>query len=464
MFRESETDAVRTREADREERGVSQVVSVAFLLVIVILLAALISYGALAFTGLLQGPSALASFDFEERPGVELEVTMLSHQFGEEFYVIDSNGERIDGTTMEAQGDSVTIPLLCSPDMGEELTVIGVSDGSESVLQRTTVSDIVPEFDDSWEYDEPNARARGTDVHGENVFVGDYDGILHVVNRSTGEQEWTLSDGFEDAIRPVTYHDGDLYVGTGYSAPHVHKVNLSDGSTDPLSAREWRLELEDEPGYTLASRNDVRDIEVIEDDRIVVGTQYGGDEGWLFTVDTDTGDVVQSNEVDSSVNGVTTDGEYIYTAHRNGEVRAYDVDFDRQWTSDAHLDHGAATSPGGWGVTAIRYDPVEETLYSVSDDGPLVAMETDGTESWAYHELPGDKWGLQVDAAGNIYTGNNDGRLHRVSPANCQVWEYNFAGAGTGTLNVDEIAVDEDNNVYAGDDGTVVRISQTVED
>ncbi|MCU4973129.1 PQQ-binding-like beta-propeller repeat protein [Halobacteria archaeon AArc-m2/3/4] len=442
----------------------------ALLLLLVLALAAVIF---LMFSGVSDdiNPGALAGFEFDEEPGQGLEVELVSVQRGSEFYLVDGTGSRIDGTTMDQAGDRVHIDVPCNDDLEGSVRVLGVNDGKENVVTNRELTTVGVSFDDSWQYSGFDDRIRGLDAHGDYVFAGSYDddsdGKIKAVYRENETVAWTVTAA--NSVRPVTYDEREdvLYAGTGYEDPVLYALDPESGSV------YHEIDFDEHGNIAVDSeRHDIRDIELLGD-HIYVSTQKGDDEGQIIRFDrgTDLGSPTSADilTLGSPVNGLTSDDNgKIYAALQNDTVQKYNPDLTREWT-DTRTHAG---SGGQWGVTSIRTSPDGTALYSAADGGDVVRTnldygpmdDEDDFVDWRY-EMDADKWGLQVDGSGNVYVGNGAAELHRIAPTGCLVWEYNFDGAGLDDASVDEIAIDENGNIYAGDEGdpTLVRIGQTTD-
>lgn len=454
-------------------RGVSPVIGVAFLLVIVVLLVAVVGVGFLGLADSLRDPPPIGTFEFEEREGIELTISATAIQRGDEFYVLDDDGERIDGSTMTTAGDEATIPLICSPGMGDDLTVMGVNGDHTVVMGTRTVTEIGITVDSGWEHEfDTTSRVRGVDHHGDYVYAADYESsgseIRKIPISDPDTEEWAYT-GFESAVRPITFHEGYIYAGSGYGTPEIHRINATTGNENGT------LDLTGVDSGSGTEIDHIRDIDVI-DGELIVGTQDGTEtdnDGTLFKIDDPNalGDIdvadITFETATASVKGVTVDDEHVYTAGGDGIVRQYDQnDLTATTWEFQHTEIESGDPVDWWGVTSIRATQIEHTgewvLYSASDDGPVVKHNrSDGEPEWTYDELDNMKWGLQVDDDGNVYTGKaGDAEIHRISPTGCQVWAFDEPN-----YNVDEMAIDEDGNIYAGDDqGVLYRMAQPTDD
>lgn len=147
--------------------GVSPVIGVILMVAITVILAAVIGVFVLDLAGgTSQNPQA--SFDFEEEENTvgpdgngdsdthyDVIAKMISHQAGDEFKLqatdydaIDDDGESDGDDTWEDSGNTFTSSSISAvgettkvtaQGAGDEVTVIGVIEGEETVLQTYTV-------------------------------------------------------------------------------------------------------------------------------------------------------------------------------------------------------------------------------------------------------------------------------------------------------------------------------------
>lgn len=439
-----------------EDRAVAKVVAVVLMLGIVALLSGTAAVMFLDFgQGLEEQP--MAAVHYEQEPGQPLVVELAGVLDGQEFYVVDGDMERLGEESMERAGDRVVVDVPCHHDLSTPIRVLGVHHGVEGIVSEHQPYEIGVTYDDAWQYDGFDDRVRAMAYHDGTVFAGSYDDSeaarVHAIDAETGTIEWEYT-GVANTVRTVAYHDGSVYVGTGYDDPEIHVLDPADGS------------LEASVSLDASQHMHLRDLAFV-DDRIYVATQDGTywqdwntDAGHVVVLDDDL-TMLDSHDVGSGVNGLATDGDALYTAQMEGTVRRYDLagsSISLDWSRDLN----ATGDLGLWGVTAVRVAEVEgeDALYSAAHDGPVTRHDVaTGDERWNTSSLGGQKWGLRLDERGNVYVGNDDGQLQRLSPTGCVVWTFDGFDSGT---QIDELAIGDDGAIYGGDDDTVVRVQQDV--
>ena len=114
----------------KDDRAISPVVGVAFMIALIIVLSAVIGVVVLDLAGVDEEARAGVNFNEDTE---EFTVTWVSEGNAEETYV-KVNGSKVDGTTMKSVGDRVVLNV----NKDSDISVIGVTENNKHTLIRTT--------------------------------------------------------------------------------------------------------------------------------------------------------------------------------------------------------------------------------------------------------------------------------------------------------------------------------------
>jgi outer membrane protein assembly factor BamB len=222
-------------------------------------------------------------------------------------------------------------------------------------------------------------------VAGGRVYAGNGDSSLYAVDAETGDLEWKFRAGHRIEGTPA-YADGVVYVGS-YDR-HVYALDAATGE------RQWELEMD---GL-------IRSSPKVVDGDVYVGVGchrlackwYGDDvsqNGWMYTLDADTGDV--------------------------------------NWQFETGTEVVSTPAVG------------DETIYVGCSDSNLYALDrSTGRERWHY-EATDLIWSSPTLAFGTVYFCDWDSKVYAVDAASGEeAWTYNSFGSYiSGSTAIDEEAV-----------------------
>jgi outer membrane protein assembly factor BamB len=264
---------------------------------------------------------------------------------------------------------------------------------------------------------------------------------------NNGTQKWASSIGDSDFYNyssPVIGADGTIYVGT-YGNGLFQALN-------PDGTQKWQLAIGEGVGELFTS------AAIGTDGTIYVG---GNSYSTLYAL-TDGGQGIVTEKWAFGTGGdsysapaIAADGT-IYIGSVNGPLYAVNPDGTQKW---AFATNGVYSSP------AIGTDG---TIYFGSTDGNLYALNPDGTEKWAFDtghliELSSPAIGadgtIYIANAGNDGVGIDDGSLYAVTDTTCSVgsppvivpcgvekWAFDYGGANIESSP----AIGPDGTIYIG--------------
>ena len=101
---------------------------------------------------------------------------------------------------------------------------------------------------------------------------------------------------------------------------------------------------------------------------------------------------------------------------------------------------------------AVRSSPAigaDGSIYIVSYDENLYAIDPDGTQRWSFHVGSVGGYGLAspaIGADGTVYIGSGDGNLHAIEPNGTEKWRF----ASDGRIDDVSPVIDADGTIYFG--------------
>ena len=322
-----------------------------------------------------------------------------------------------------------------SPAVDLESVYVGEDDGCLYALARTT-GQLLWSFTTRRHFEElGRGDGLNTGIHGspafdqEHVYIGDYAGWLYAVDRRTGELAWEAKLGGSIGSSPVRYARAVL-IAVEYPGPEgrVFALRATDGA--PLYQSEW---LGGHPHGTVSL--------AVEQDRLVVGTGAGG----FFGLALGAGDFLWEARVGGAIKSTAALGEGVaYVTAWDGMLHAFDLAGGKARFSVATA--GPSMSSPAWFEGRVVFGSHDGRLRAVDAGTGQLLWEapTQGIISSSPTVVPDGRLVLVGSTDGQLYAfGLDDGAL---------AWQRPLDAPLTS------VPVAVDRSVFVNDDsGTVWR-------
>jgi len=254
------------------------------------------------------------------------------------------------------------------------------------------------------------------------VYFGSFDGYVHALDASTGEERWRFQTGGEVWSSPAVA-DGKVYIGSGdYS---LYALNAVTGE------QLWRFET----GAQVNSSPTVAD-----------GVVYvGSTDGCVYAVDAATGKVLWRFQTEDWVwSSPAVIGGTVYIGSKDKYVYALD----------------AATGELRWrfrtgGLVASSPAVVDAVVYVGSGDNSVYALDAvTGQQIWRF-QTGGQVTSSPAVVAGVVYVGSEDNHVYALHAATGdEAWRFGTGKVSWSSPTVADGVVyigSEDNSLHALD-------------
>jgi hypothetical protein len=227
-------------------------------------------------------------------------------------------------------------------------------------------------------YSSPAIASDGT------IYVGSTNNYFFAINPD-GTEKWRLNIGSSIYSSPTIGNDGIIYFGSGDG--NLNAIN-------PDGTEKWRFNTGGGIYYTAAS--------IASDGTVYMGSTNGyffainpdGSEKWRFNA---TGSIYSSPSID--LDGI------VYIANTNSQLYAlYPNDGSEKW----RFNTGGANYYNALAIDNNR------TVYSLSSDGNLYAINPDGSEKWRFNSGASFYSAPAIGSDGIVYAAAGNGKLYAV--------------------------------------------------
>lgn len=316
-----------------------------------------------------------------------------------------------------------------SPTLSDDLVFVGIDDGHLLALDRDTGEEV-------WRFrthraDTEDENTENTDhqgihgtaaVHGDRVWIGDYNGWLYALDHDTGALIWEQDLGGSIGASPV-YYQGHIFMAVEFPDP--------DGRVYVVDAETGGLWYETPP-----LGNHPHSSVSIDPDR---GTMFiGANNGHFVAFDFVNREMVWEAWMDEKPDGTglgdikttaAVDGDTVYVSSWDQKVHAFDIDTGERLWSYETLQR-VMSSPSVY----------EDTLFMGSHDGYLYALDIDPSLS----DEDRLRWRTSLGATstssptvvpedGLVFIGDHNGDTNAVDMATGEiVWSARMAGRVSG--------------------------------
>lgn len=334
---------------------------------------------------------------------------------------VDASVENTDGesdtqsVTLDpdsAYSDSTTLTLASGQSKAVTLDtkVVGADPGSNTITvtsrtdRATTTVEVLDRFTSDWTADtDGGMQASIPAVGSSNVYTGGLGSEVRAFDRSQEQQTWSFDrDGaLADSTPFLDESRGQLYVGSGGGFLYA---------IDTGGSEVWRHET----GSAITASP------VLDNGTVFVGSN----DGTIWALDADTGNVQWSSDVGTSVySQPAIDSNRVYVTDIDGTIHALDrAGGGERWTHQTVSDLVTAGPTVDSG-----------TVYAATD-AVYALNASDGSQVWQTG-YAGTAGSTPVVDSGTLYVGDIGGTVHALDITNSgnQVWAYDAGTAVPST-------------------------------
>lgn len=268
---------------------------------------------------------------------------------------------------------------------GQPARTFSLPDGCTSGIDPTSVSTLVP----AWRFDTKAPVTASPVVAGGTVYVGDWHGVMHALDATTGAEKWSFqtaeapSAAFGPIVSSAAVDSGLVVFGAG---PRLYALDAATG------AERWATDFSE--GFADAPI-EIESSPVIWEGRVFLG-------------------VDPHDHPATETHGVDAGGLWAVSLVSGERIWHFDPD-----ATAADPNQGC---DGVWSSPAL--DTARRTLYfgtaSCSDDGPawtpyvdaVVAVSADsGAPQWAYRPHDPNRSDWDFGATPNVFTDKRGNQL-----------------------------------------------------
>ena len=269
-----------------------------------------------------------------------------------------------------------------------------------------------------WKFSTDSRGVASPSVHDGVAYTGDLDGVIHAVDTTSGEEQWSKNVG--SLSRAPVVFDTVVY------APSNNGVYALDAET---GEQQWVFE-------GIAGREEAQ-RPLVGDDKLYVGigTLDANSEGRVYGLRRSNGEQVWQydglRQTGGGASRVVSGKESVIFTSFTGKVltAVNQSDGSQQWSVDGLGETVSVDAAPAVGQNAVFF--IHEGANAEYGPGVVRAIDpTNGSTTWTF-DLGKRSQAPPTVANGTVYVGTDDGWLYALNAADGEKrWEYQIQTGG----------------------------------